>query len=773
MLIEIKLSLGGLKSLSRTLGITCLAFSSVAMTAQNSARPAPKASPSDYASRWDIFAGYSYLAPHGAVDVLQPDGVTLPFNYNAVNVGGLFSGAYYFNKWVGGQVEYGLHEWGAANPNGSNNGSKGNDDGFQTISGGIIFRFPMEDLTPFIHGLVGTALVNGPDFNPNTWGPNLTVGGGMDYATPLFEHRIAIRVFQTDYSFIHADFGPAIYGGRANINAARLSGGLVFHLGSIAPPAPPTIACSASPTTVFPDDPATVTATASGLNPKDNAIYTWSGDGVTGSGTSATVATGSLAPGTYTVKCGVKEGKPGKEGLKPWQVADASTTFTVKDFEPPTISCAANPTTINPGDNATITATAVSPQNRPLTYSYTATAGTITGSGSTATYSSAGAPSGTTDVTCNVADDKGHSATANASLTIAPPPPPPGPVPEQMRMSVTCTATPEAVRPGQRVALTVSGVGLRPGDQVSWTFSLNSTILAQEHGKGWLDTGGLSPGNYKASANITGAGEPRQCSASFTVDTHASVTQLQDITQASALLPPDFREGTGDALYSYVLSRKRPTTDDETIRLHNIVLSVLARGTVTNTIQRPVESDKGATADSILPGNQSKAQNFTDRQGIIYIPVIQAYLSCSAQSTSSCQDADEFEAHWIVEERHYDAQRAQNLLSQLACAEPNAVNSCQAQISGNGPFLLTTVIPLSKNHPNAVIIQDLAGTNPENAGQWVDKFLQVISNEQNWVGQTPSKRLLNLGAELDRAGFTLIQVGGVKSAVLAILGIKN
>jgi outer membrane protein OmpA-like peptidoglycan-associated protein len=350
-----------------------------------------------------------------------------------VNLGGLFSGAYYFNKYVGVQGEYGLHEWGDAVA-GTNIGTHGNDDGFQTASGGIIFRFPMEDITPFIHGLVGGSRVSGPDKNPAKWGPDLTVGGGMDYETPLFNHRLAIRVFQADYEYMHADFGPVVYGGRANINAARLSGGLVFHAGSIAPPAPPTIACAANPTTVFPGDPVTVTATASGLNPKENAVYSWSGDGVSGTGTTATVSTGSLAPGTYTVKCGVKEGKPGKEGLKPWQVADGSTTFTVKDFEPPTISCAANPTTINPGDSATITATAVSPQNRPLTYSYTATAGTISGSGSTATYSSAGAPSGTTDVTCNVADDKGHSATSNASLTIAPPPPPPGPSPEQLRL---------------------------------------------------------------------------------------------------------------------------------------------------------------------------------------------------------------------------------------------------------------------------------------------------------------------------------------------------
>ncbi len=449
------MSFQGLKSLCRTLALASLACAPIALAAQDTAKPAPKANPSDYASRWDIFAGYSYLAPKGTVNVPQPNGTTLPFDYNAVNLGGLFSGAYYFNKYVGAQAEYGLHEWGSADPNGSNIGTHGNDDGFQTIGGGPIFRFPMENITPFVHGLVNADRVSGPDKNAATWGPGVTAGGGMDYETPFLNHRLAIRLFQADYQYMHANFGPGVYGGRANINAARLSTGLVFHAGSIAPPAPPTIACSASPSPVFPGDPVTVTATASGLNPKENAIYSWSGDGVTGSGTTATVATGTLAPGTYTVKCGVKEGKPGKEGLKPWQVADSSTTFTVKDFEPPTISCSANPTTLKPGDSATITATAASPQNRPLTYTYTATAGTITGSGSTATYSSAGAPSGTTDVTCNVADDKGHTATANTSLTIEPPPPPPGPSPEQLRLEARLalhsvffpTAQPRATHP--------------------------------------------------------------------------------------------------------------------------------------------------------------------------------------------------------------------------------------------------------------------------------------------------------------------------------------
>ena len=194
--------------------------------------------------------------------------------------------------------------------------------------------------------------------------------------------------------------------------------------------APPiTLSANANPPAVFPGEPVTVTATAGSVDPKKNTnvIYNWSGTGASGNGTSATVQTAALDPGNYSVKADVKEGKKGKEGLKPGQSADASASFTVKPFEPPTISCAVNPTTIKPGDSATVTSTGMSPQNRPLSYSYTTTGGTISGSGTTAAYASAGAPTGAIGITCNVVDDKSHTATASTSLTIVAPPPPPPP----------------------------------------------------------------------------------------------------------------------------------------------------------------------------------------------------------------------------------------------------------------------------------------------------------------------------------------------------------
>jgi hypothetical protein len=414
-----------IKSLSQAFAVALVALVPVALSAQASGK-----SPSDHnPSKWDIFAGYSYLAPKGSVTTPLSSTTSATADYKAINVGGLFSGAYFFNKWVGAQGEYGFHEYGSQSASGSPIGTKGNNDGFQSVAGGLIGRFPMDNITPFIHGLVGGAMVNGPRFQPNKWGPQLTVGGGLDYELPFFNHRFAYRLFQADYQYTHVNFGPGPTppGGRANINAARLSTGLVVHMGSIVPPPPVTLACSASPASVFPGEPVTVTATAGNLDPKLNAIYSWSGSGASGTGTSTTIQTASLEPGNYTVKGDVKEGKAGKEGLKPGQSADCSASFTVKAFEPPTISCSVDPTTIKPGDSATVTSTGMSPQNRPLTYSYTATAGTVSGSGTTATYASAGAPTGAVGITCNVADDKGHTASANTNLTIVAPPPPPQP----------------------------------------------------------------------------------------------------------------------------------------------------------------------------------------------------------------------------------------------------------------------------------------------------------------------------------------------------------
>jgi outer membrane protein OmpA-like peptidoglycan-associated protein len=69
----------------------------------------------------------------------------------------------------------------------------------------------------------------------------------------------------------------------------------------------------------------------------------------------------------------------------------------------------------------------VSPQNRPLTYSYSASAGSISGTSSTATLSTTGAAPGTITVTCNVVDDKGQTASQQTQVTVVAKAVPPAP----------------------------------------------------------------------------------------------------------------------------------------------------------------------------------------------------------------------------------------------------------------------------------------------------------------------------------------------------------
>jgi outer membrane protein OmpA-like peptidoglycan-associated protein len=306
----------------------------------------------------------------------------------------------------------------------------------------------------FGHALVGGAKVGGPNYpgkpacttkpcepgtdiyvNCCTWGPGLTAGGGLDYIFPWFNSRIALRVFQADYEYIHVDFGNPpfvssnVAGGRANISAAQVSSGLVWRFGVIAPPPPVTYACSVTPAVVFPGDTITITGTASNLNPKRTAAYSWTATSgpVTGTTATVTINTAQLAPGNYTVTGHVTEGN------KAGEMADCTASYTVRAYEPPTVTCSANPSTVSPGQDSAITAMGMSPQNRPLTYSYSASAGTIDASTTTSTtLHTTGAASGSITVTCNVQDDKGQSASANTMVTVEAPAPPPAPKAEKL-----------------------------------------------------------------------------------------------------------------------------------------------------------------------------------------------------------------------------------------------------------------------------------------------------------------------------------------------------
>lgn len=250
----------------------------------------------------------------------------------------------------------------------------------------------------------------------------MTAGGGLDIKV---RRHFAIRLIQAEY--LMTRFNSLTTGSTTMQNDMRLSSGIVFRFGGAPPrpaPLPVSYSCSVTPSFGYPGDRFAVSGTALNLDPSETASYTWTtSGGAVSAGTpgTATIDATNVPPGTYALEGHVAEGD------KPGESADCTAPFVVKAFEALTVSCSANPSTVAPGDSSTITAIGVSPQSRPLTYTFTSTGGSVSGTGSTAVLSTTGAAPGTITVSCNVADDKGQTATATTPVTVAAPataPPP-------------------------------------------------------------------------------------------------------------------------------------------------------------------------------------------------------------------------------------------------------------------------------------------------------------------------------------------------------------
>ncbi len=240
-----------------------------------------------------------------------------------------------------------------------------------------------------------------------------TGGGGLDVR---LTHRVSIRAVQAEYMLtrFQSVANGLSTGVGASQNDLRLSSGLLFGFGGRKPLPPVQLACIAQPGIVFSGDPVTATATTTNSNPKRKVVYSWttSGGVVSGSDSTAAISTAGLAPGSYTVSGHVSQGDHVDEQ------AGCTAEFTVRPFDPPTVACSASPSSVMSGDSAMITAQATSTQNRPLSYSYTASSGAISGMTSSASLSTSGVTPGTIAVTCKVVDDLGKTATATTSVSV-------------------------------------------------------------------------------------------------------------------------------------------------------------------------------------------------------------------------------------------------------------------------------------------------------------------------------------------------------------------
>src|SRR4029077_18070771 len=201
--------------------------------------------------------------------------------------------------------------------------------------------------------------------------------GGVDV---VLSKNVAWRFAQIDY--LMTNFSGSSLGGNARQDSLRLGTGIVIRFGlpKEAPPAPvnhpPVAACSASPTSVFAGSGDTVTIHVNASDPDNDPptySYTATGGAVDGTGPDARWNSTGVNPGTYTVTTQVNDGKGG--------TASCATDIKVEERpnRPPTASLAVERSPILPGEHTGITCTGSDPDGDPLTYSYSASGGQVTG----------------------------------------------------------------------------------------------------------------------------------------------------------------------------------------------------------------------------------------------------------------------------------------------------------------------------------------------------------------------------------------------------------
>jgi hypothetical protein len=365
----------------------------------------------------DLFIGYQWLNPGGTVPVgsnppFQPPPPPVATKLPSMPIGYGVTGTYNFDKWWGLSVDVG--------------GNFQDQATESTISVGPRLMWRGENINMFVHTMLGLNRLSPKDV-PSSNGIGAILGGGIDLR--LWK-PVSFRLIEADYVLGRHNFSSVAPVTDSQLRhpvlqGVRLRTGLVFNFGGGEKEAPVAASCSIDHNEVMVGEPVHATVSASNFNPKHTLSYTWASTGgkIEGKDTGANIDTNGVAGGSYTVTARVSDPRAKKNNE-----ASCTATFTVKEppKNPPQVSCSASPTSVQTGGTATISCTCTSPDNVPVTVGgWTATGGSISGSGNSATLNTTGAPAGTVTINATCTDSRGLTASSTASVTVENPPPPP------------------------------------------------------------------------------------------------------------------------------------------------------------------------------------------------------------------------------------------------------------------------------------------------------------------------------------------------------------
>jgi len=387
------LAAAGRRSTVALIALSCAVccLGSIAL-AQNSCRPED-----------EIFGGYAFLVPNGWGD-LDYKINTIPNAFDASNT-------YYLRGApnLGLLIDGSGHFLGGTTPPNLANGSN-NTTAVGYALGGLQYKYHTNTLSPFLRGFIGGANVSPDCCGGTQWNLAAGGGGGLDLSVkPRFSIRLAqVDYIYTNYNHIFPSTHPTQW------NSVRVAAGIVFNLGNDCTQ-PLSCTASATPAEVMAGEPVKLTTSGTNFNPKHTPTYGWTAHaGKLSSATTQTteIDTTGMAAGNHSVNATITDPK-----VKKMNSATCSASFIVKQPLPPVVSCAVRPSTIAVGESATVTLTAASPDQRPLTYSWSATGGQLSSSGTSATLTATDADVGNTITITGTASD-GLTPPQSSSCTV-------------------------------------------------------------------------------------------------------------------------------------------------------------------------------------------------------------------------------------------------------------------------------------------------------------------------------------------------------------------
>jgi len=178
---------------------------------------------------------------------------------------------------------------------------------------------------------------------------------------------------------------------------------------------------------------------------------------------------------------------------------------------PPVATCSASATSVysGSGDFVTITATASDPDGDSVMYAWSATGGSVDGSGNQVRWNSSSVTDGTYSITARVSDYKGGTTSCAVNITVAPRP--------NRAPTMACSADRSSVLSGERVRITATASD-PDGDNLLYAWRTSGGRIDGSGATVQLDTSGLAAGRYTVTGRVDdGRGGAADCATSVNV----------------------------------------------------------------------------------------------------------------------------------------------------------------------------------------------------------------------------------------------------------------